>query len=275
VDLKSVGEAGLSAVVEGIAKVKEAIPEEAMAKAEEAKESPLAKQVMGLVTAAAAQSEVARERASEAAVVARERASGAAVVARERAAEAAEVASRRAAEAAAVAREKAADAATAARERAADAAREGSALVDSAKEADVASAHSRGMWGKVALGTVVVGAAAGAGYAFIRRRGAAAQAPDEAEGPFEPGVADEQSPDAEDEDLAREIDEAADDLAEEIVEAVEGHHEGHDEGHHEGHHEGHDEDSHDAGEWAEPAEGEASAESHGGESHEHSPEHQG
>lgn len=38
---------------------------------------------------------------------------------------------------------------------------------------------------------------------------------------FQPGVADEQSPDAVDEEFAHEVDEAADELAEEIVDAIE------------------------------------------------------
>jgi hypothetical protein len=76
--------------------------------------------------------------------------------------------------------------------------------------------------------------AAGGGYLVWKRRQAAAEAHLSGEGewgtaptaaatvvPFEPGVADEQSPDVVDEELAAEIDQVADEIAAEVVEAIE------------------------------------------------------
>ena len=219
-DLKQMSEVGLSAVAEGIAKVREAIPEDALAKAEEtlakaedalSKDSPLGKQVLGIVSAATAHSETARERAAEAATVAKQRAAEAAAVAREKSAEAAAVAKERSAEAAAAAREKSAELATAAR------------------ETDAESTRSRRTFWKVAAGTVVTAAAVGTGYALWRRRTNAATPVEPEPAPAEeteigPGLAEVESPESEDPELAEEIDEVADELATEMVEAVEGEH---------------------------------------------------
>lgn len=186
-DLKGMEAAGLTVV----AKVREAIPPEVLAKVEETltRDSPLAKQVISVLDAAAEQSEEMRERAAEVALAAKEQVADLAVAVREKSAER-----------------------------------------DVAKESAVESGNRRGVVVKVAVGTVVVAAAAGAAFAVWKRRKAAAVEHLSGEGewatppvtPFVPGVADEQSPDIVDEHFAEEVDEAADELATEFVDAVEG-----------------------------------------------------
>jgi len=186
-DLKGMEAAGLTVV----AKVREAIPPEVLAKVEETltRDSPLAKQVISVLDAAAEQSEEMRERAAEVALAAKEQVADLAVAVREKSAER-----------------------------------------DVAKESAVESGNRRGVVVKVAVGTVVVAAAAGAAFAVWKRRKAATVEHLSGEGewatppvtPFVPGVADEQSPDIVDEHFAEEVDEAADELATEFVDAVEG-----------------------------------------------------
>jgi hypothetical protein len=188
VDLKGMEAAGLTVV----AKVRDVIPPEVLAKVEETltRDSPLAKQVMSVLDAAGEQSEAMRERAAEVALAAKEQVADLAAVAREKSAEADAV----------------------------------------AKESAVGSGNRRGVVVKVALGTVVAAAAVGAAYTVWKRRKAAAVEHLSGEGewatppvtPFMPGVADEQSPDTLDKQFAEEIDEAAEELATEFVDAVEG-----------------------------------------------------
>lgn len=181
--IAAVGEASLSAVAEGVAKVREAIPEESRAKAHEA-----------------------RTRAVEAADVAKVKAAEAADVAMSKAAEASELVKEAAAEVAATSKEAAA----------------------AAKEA-TAEAAAKGSGGKVLLGAVLAGAAAGGGYLMWRRRRASAPAepwpgsgPEQADLP--PGLADIESPEAQDPGFAAAVDAEADEIATELVDAVEGHH---------------------------------------------------
>lgn len=189
--LKSV-EQGLDIVAGGLAKVREAIPEQALAKVEHALagESPIAKQVIAAVSAAAERAESAQETAADAAASAADRVAVVSTAVREGAAE----------------------------------------MVQTAKERTGGTPRSKGRAWKVAVGTVVAAAAVGTAVTVWRRRKAsvAAQLSGEAEwaraetvAPFVPGMADEQSPDALDEQFAKEIDEEADQLASEFVDAVE------------------------------------------------------
>ena len=245
------GEAGLTSVVEGMAKVREALPDSIREAADRrlGADSTLGKGVLAMVDTVAEES--AKAKATKAAL-------------------AVEAASARTA-AAAAAEEKAL------------------ALVGSA---EAAAKESRGRGGKILLGGLALGAAAGGAYFVWKRRQAAARgapdrrgrvghdpcragrrcpsscpawptsrartssmrtsptrstrrptssppsvveaievpadaahrhvedAPEPAE-PFMPGVADEQSPDVVDENFAAEVDSVADEIATAVVDAIE------------------------------------------------------
>ncbi len=188
------GEAGLTTVVEGMAKMREALPDGIREAADRrlGADSALGKGVLAMVDTVAEESAKAKA---------------------EKATHAAEVASARAA-------------------TAADLEKRALALVATT---EAAAKETRGRGGKILLGGLALGAAAGGAYFVWRRRQAAAAAHLSGEGewgaptsapaspvtPFMAGVADEQSPDVVDEDFAHEVDAAADEFAAEVVDAIE------------------------------------------------------
>lgn len=191
-DMKAVVEAGghgIDSVIDNVAKLRSALPEEARALAD----SAVGAEVASMLNAASERADTARQRAAEAAEVARTKAAEAAEAARQRAAEIREVAEERA-------------------EQAAQAAQEDS---------------PRSRLPLVLTALALTGAAAAAGVLVWRRRQAAAAqgGAEQAWHPSDqvshvPSVADDQSPEAMDPELAEEIDEVADELADDIVEAI-------------------------------------------------------
>lgn len=103
------------------------------------------------------------------------------------------------------------------------------ALTDGAQ---VRGARASGPMRWILMGGVLLAAAGGAAFVVLRRRGAAADEatsgesqwgvrPVAADSDFVPGVADEQSPDVVDGELAHEIDEVADEVAGEFIDSIE------------------------------------------------------
>jgi hypothetical protein len=182
------GEAGLTTVVEGMAKVREVLPDGLREAADRrlGGESALGKGVLAMVDTVAEES--AKAKAAKAT--------------------------------------QAAEAATARAATAADLEKRALAIVATT---EAAAKEPRGRGGRILLGGLALGAAAGGAYFVWRRRQAAAEAHLSGEGawgsppaaaPFMPGVADEQSPDVVDDKFAEEIDQAADELAAEVVDAI-------------------------------------------------------
>jgi hypothetical protein len=187
------GEAGLTSVVAGMGKVREALPDSVREAADRklGADSPLGKGVLVMVDTVTAES--VKAKATKATLAAKAAAAKAA-------------------------------AATAAEEKAV-------ALVD-ATEAAAQESRGRGgriLFGGLALGA----AAGAAYFVWRRRQQAASEQPGEgawsvpstgdasSATAFVPGVADEQSPDVVDEEFAHEVDEVADEFAAEVVDAIE------------------------------------------------------
>lgn len=178
-------EQGLDIMAGGLAKVREAIPDDVLTKVESAlsEDSPIAKQVLSVVTAAAERAEVAQETTAE-----------------------------RVADASAAVREGAAGIVQTAKEK---------TTGSSQPKGSTRKVVVGGLLAAAAVGTAVVLWRRRQASVDAQLAGEAEWAQTAPPAPFVPGVADEQSPDVVDEQFAAEVDAEADQFAEEFVEAVE------------------------------------------------------